>query len=77
VLFRFAVAATLSGVFNTSAAVSSFLVLSFGGVLIGLAVSAIWMFVVRRMRDQTLMIMVSTLMCWVAYIAVRQPMSPV
>jgi CPA1 family monovalent cation:H+ antiporter len=58
VLFRFAVAATLSGVFNAGAAVS-----------VGLAVSAIWIFAVRRLRDQTLMIMVSTLMCWVAYIA--------
>ena len=69
VLFRFAVAATLSGVFSAGAAASSFLLLSVGGIFVGLAVSAMWMFAVRRLSDQTLMIMVSTLMCWVTYIA--------
>lgn len=69
VLFRFAVAATLSGLFDTGAAVSSFFFLALGGMVVGLAVSAVWMFVVRRLRDQTLIIMANTLMCWVAYSA--------
>jgi CPA1 family monovalent cation:H+ antiporter len=69
VLFRFAVAATLSGVFATGAAVSSFLFLAFGGIVVGLMVSAVWMFVVRRLSDQTLIIMANTLICWIAYIA--------
>ncbi|QNQ10438.1 Na+/H+ antiporter [Sphingomonas alpina] len=69
VLFRFAVVATLSGVFSTGAAVSSFFFLAFGGIVVGLLVSAVWMFVVRRLSDQTLIIMANTLICWVAYIA--------
>ena len=40
VLFRFAVAATMSGVFDAGAAVSSFPFLALGGIAVGLAVSA-------------------------------------
>lgn len=69
VLFRFAVAATLSGTFSAGAAVTSFLLLALGGVVVGLAVAAGWLFVVKRLKDQTLIIMANTLMCWVAYIA--------
>src|SRR5580698_8796678 len=68
VLFRFAVVATLSGTFNAGAAVSNFIFLALGGIVAGLAVSAIWIFVVRRLGDQTLIVMASALMCWVAYI---------
>ena len=68
VLFRFAVAATLSGVFNAGAAASSFVFLAVGGIVAGLAVAGVWIFVVRRLDEQTLIVMVSTLMCWVAYI---------
>lgn len=69
VLFRFAVAAALSGVFDASAALSSFLVHALGGGIAGLAVSAIWIFAVRHLRDSTLIIVSNTLMCWAAYIA--------
>lgn len=69
VLFRFAVAATLSGVFDAGAAVSSFFVLSLGGAVVGLAVSVVWLFVIRRLRNQTLFILTNTLICWAAYIA--------
>jgi len=69
VLFRFAVAATLSGVFDTGAAISNFLFLAFGGIVVGLAIAAIWIFVVKRLADQTLIIVATTLMCWIAYIA--------
>jgi CPA1 family monovalent cation:H+ antiporter len=69
VLFRFAVAATLSGMFDAGAAISSFLLLAFGGVVVGLAVAGAWLFVVKRLGDQTLIIMANTLLCWVAYIA--------
>ena len=68
VLFRFAVVATLSGAFDAGAAVSNFLLLALGGVVAGLAVSAAWIFIVRRLDDQKLIVMVSTLMCWAAYI---------
>jgi CPA1 family monovalent cation:H+ antiporter len=69
VLFRFAVVATLSGTFDAGAAVSSFLFLALGGLVVGLAVSGVWLFVVKRLKDQTLIIMANTLMCWGAYIA--------
>jgi CPA1 family monovalent cation:H+ antiporter len=69
VLFRFAVAATLSGAFSAGAAVTSFFLLALGGVVVGLAVAAGWLFVVKRLKDQTLIIMANTLMGWVAYIA--------
>ena len=72
VLFRFAVAATLSGTFSAGAAVTSFVLLALGGVVVGLAVAAGWLFVVKRLKDQTLIIMANTLMCWVAYIAGEQ-----
>ena len=68
VLFRFAVAATLSGVFHPGMAVGSFFILALGGVAVGLAVSAVWMFVVRRLNDQTLVLIVTTLLGWAAYI---------
>jgi CPA1 family monovalent cation:H+ antiporter len=69
VLFRFAVAATLSGVFDAGAAVSNFFFLALGGILVGLAIAGIWIFVVKRLSDQTLIIVATTLMCWLAYIA--------
>jgi monovalent cation/hydrogen antiporter len=68
VLFRFAVAAMLSGVFDAGAAVSSFLFLAVGGIAAGLAVAAAWVFVARRLQDQMLIILSSTLLCWAAYL---------
>jgi len=69
VLFRFAVAATLSGVFDAGAAVSSFVFLAVGGIVVGVAVTALWVFVVPRLKEQTLVIMANTLLGWVAYLA--------
>ena len=68
VLFRFAVAATLSGAFEAGAAVGSFLVLALGGVAVGLAVAGVWLLVVRRLGDETLVIAATTLLCWCAYL---------
>ena len=69
VLFRFAVAATLSGVFDAGLAVSSFVFLALGGLAVGLAVGAVWMVLLRRLRDDTLVVATSTLLCWAAYLA--------
>jgi CPA1 family monovalent cation:H+ antiporter len=68
VLFRFAVAATLSGTFDTGAAVGSFLLLAIGGAAVGLAVGFAWVFVLRRMTDETLIVATATLLCWAAYL---------
>jgi len=69
VLYRFAVVATLSGMFDAGAAVQKFFMLSIGGVAVGLAVGMAWVVAVRKLKDQTLVIVASTLMCWLSYIA--------
>jgi Na+/H+ antiporter len=69
ILFRFAVVAALTGAFDASAALGSFVALSLGGVLVGLGVGAAWVFVVRRLEDRLLVIGATTLLCWVAYLA--------
>ena len=69
VLFRFAVAATLTGAFDTGAAIGSFTLLALGGVAVGLAVGSAWMFVIRRLTDETLNVAAGTILCWAAYLA--------
>ncbi|PZQ65100.1 MAG: Na+/H+ antiporter [Phenylobacterium zucineum] len=69
VLFRFAVAATLSGVFDPAAAVGSFLLLAIGGAAVGLAVGLAGVTIMRRLEDDTLIVAVATLLCWAAYLA--------
>ncbi len=68
VLFRLAVVATLTGAFEPAAAVGSFVLLAVGGVGVGLAGGAVWMFVLRRLTDQTLSVAAATLLCWAAYL---------
>jgi Na+/H+ antiporter len=69
ILFRCAVAATLSGFFDAGDAVRDFAILAIGGVFAGLAIGAAWVFVVKYLRDQTLMIVTSALLGWAAYLA--------
>lgn len=69
VLFRFAVAATLSGAFDTGAAVGSFALLALGGAVVGGVVGAAWTLMLRRLKDETLVVTTSTLLCWAAYLA--------
>jgi monovalent cation/hydrogen antiporter len=69
VLFRFAVVATLSQMFDAGAALQRFFVLALGGLAVGIAVGIAWIFAVRKLKDQTLIIVASTLMSWLAYIA--------
>ena len=68
VLFRFAVAAVLTGTFSFGAAVGSFAVLVGGGVLVGGAVGTLWLLLVRRLGDDHLVIAASVLVCWVSYL---------
>jgi monovalent cation/hydrogen antiporter len=68
VLFRFAVAATLSGTFSIGTALGSFAWLAAGGVAVGILVAALWLFVMKRLGDETLTIAASSLMGWAAYI---------
>jgi CPA1 family monovalent cation:H+ antiporter len=69
VLFRFAVVATLTGVFEPAAAIGEFVLLAVGGVVVGLTVAASWIFVLRRLTDETLLVALATLLCWAAYLA--------
>ena len=69
VLFRFAVAATLSGMFDAGAATQSFFILAVGGIAVGACVGLAWIVAVRNLKDQTLIIVASTLISWLAYIA--------
>ena len=68
VLFRFAVAATLTGVFDAGAAIGSFALLAAGGVAVGIAIGSAWVFVLRRLTDETLNVAAGALMCWSAYL---------
>jgi monovalent cation/hydrogen antiporter len=69
VLFRFAVAAVLTGAFSAGAAVGSFAVLVGGGLAVGALIGAAWLLLVRRLGDDYLMIAASVLVCWVSYLA--------
>ena len=68
IFFRFAVAATLSGVFSASQALQDFAVVVVGGVVVGLGVGMSWAYVVKRLQDRMLIIGVTVLTCWVAYL---------
>jgi monovalent cation/hydrogen antiporter len=69
ILFRFAVAATLSGIFHVGEAVQRFLIVAIGGVIVGLAIGALWVFVAKRLKDQMLIVLVTSLLGWSAYLA--------
>lgn len=68
VLFRFAVAAGVTGAFSASGAVGSFFILAIGGMVVGILVSTAWVLLVRRLEDEYLMIAASVLAPWVAYL---------
>ena len=67
VLFRFAIAAGVTGAFSTAEALESFAVLALGGALVGIAIGAAWVLLVRRLGDDYLMIAASVLVSWSAY----------
>ena len=69
VLFRFAVAAVLTGTFSLGTATGSFFLLVIGGVAVGAAIGTLWVLLLRRLGDDTLMIAATLLVCWSAYIA--------
>ncbi|MDF2117676.1 Na+/H+ antiporter [Roseiarcaceae bacterium H3SJ34-1] len=69
ILFRFAVAATLSGVFHAGEALGNFVLVAVGGIAVGLVVAAGWMLVAKRLRDPTLLVVTTSLLGWAAYLA--------
>lgn len=69
VLFRFAVAAVLTGTFSAGAATGQFLLLAIGGIVVGAVVAGVWMLVLRRLNDEYLTVAASILLCWAAYLS--------
>jgi CPA1 family monovalent cation:H+ antiporter len=68
VLFRFAIAAGVTGAFSTVDAVESFFLLAFGGAVVGIAVGTAWVLFVRRLGDEYLIIAATTLLAWISYL---------
>lgn len=69
VLFRFAIAAAVTGVFSVPDAIGTFALLALGGVAVGGACAALWLFAAKRLTDDYLVIATSVLICWATYIA--------
>lgn len=72
VLFRFAVAAAVTGSFSAAGAIGTFFLLAIGGAVVGLIVGFAWVKLVRKLGDDYLMIAATTLLCWIAYLAGEQ-----
>ncbi|QUT08024.1 cation:proton antiporter [Sphingobium phenoxybenzoativorans] len=68
VLFRFAIAAGVTGAFSTVDALESFALLAAGGAVVGAVVGAVWVLTVKRLGDEYLMIAASMLAPWAAYL---------
>jgi monovalent cation/hydrogen antiporter len=69
VLFRLAVAASLTGVFSITSATLDFAWLAAGGVALGVVFGYASIFVVKRIGDSDLTIVWSFLTAWISYIA--------
>jgi CPA1 family monovalent cation:H+ antiporter len=68
VLFRFAVAAALTGSFSAGHAAVSFVVLATGGVTLGILFGLASSFIISMLREPNLAIAASLLTAWVSYI---------
>ena len=68
VLYRFAVAAALTGTFSAGHALLSFGALAIGGVALGLAFGWLVSVLLTRLRDPTLSVIAGFLAAWVSYI---------
>ena len=69
VLFRFAVAAALTGTFDAADAAGAFAVLAAGGVAVGAAFGFAWTTLLRRIGDPSLAVAASLLLPWASYVA--------
>jgi monovalent cation/hydrogen antiporter len=72
VLFRFAVAAALTGTFSLGAATVTFATVAVGGVVVGILVGLAGSFLLRRIREVDLAILLTVLTPWAAYIGGEQ-----
>jgi Na+/H+ antiporter len=72
VLFRFAVAAALTGSFSIGEASLTFAWLAVGGIAMGVGFAIFTIFVMKRMRDVDLIIIWTFLNAWISYIAAEK-----
>jgi monovalent cation/hydrogen antiporter len=72
VLFRLAVAASLTGVFSATHAAFDFAWLAAGGVALGVAFAYASIFVIKRIADSDLTIVWSFMTAWISYIAAEK-----
>lgn len=72
VLYRFAVAATLTGTFDLGTASAAFALVSAGGVAVGLAWGRLYIWIVPRLRDTHLEIAGSFLIAWTSYLTAER-----
>jgi CPA1 family monovalent cation:H+ antiporter len=68
VLFRFTVAAAMTGAFSLAGAISNFFLLAIGGALVGVVMGYAWVKLVRRLGDEYLMIAATALLAWTSYL---------
>ncbi|AOK19009.1 sodium:proton antiporter [Burkholderia cepacia] len=69
VLFRFAVAAALTGAFSLEHAVVRFAELGMGGVVVGFVIGWLVVWFLKQLDDDYLVITVAVIAGWIAYIA--------
>ncbi len=72
VLYRFAVAAALTGAFSSGAAVASFGLLAVGGIAVGIAFGVATEMLLRRMQSAHLATVASFLIAWASYIVAER-----
>jgi Na+/H+ antiporter len=72
VLYKFALAAALTGAFSMTAAFVSFLVVAIGGVIVGIVVGVLREKIDRRLKDTPVMIVFSFIVPYVAYLTSEQ-----
>lgn len=68
VLFRFAIAAGVTGAFSMVDALESFAMLSIGGAIVGAVIGGGWVLLAPRLEDKYLMIASSLLAPWASYL---------
>jgi monovalent cation/hydrogen antiporter len=68
VLYKFAVAAALSGTFSIAGASGQFVVVAIGGVLIGIAVGYLFVLLHKHLHDSLIEIMLSLTLPYTAYL---------
>ncbi|MCQ8240733.1 Na+/H+ antiporter [Rhizosaccharibacter radicis] len=72
VLFRFAVAAALTGTFDAGRAGATFVLLAVVGVAVGVGVALLLLPLLRRIRDREIVVLMTLMLPWVGYIGAER-----